>query len=231
MDDKKDFDFWYAVNNTIVHLLPSGHLETFGNTMLNYHLISEHMDSVNQIRIREGRVQAFRPQIITPTAYAQTVMEGFGEKAKQYVEWLKTHEQNIRILEYGYTLKQQSINEHTVSDTLQAVTERVTEEVKASGDPMGAVVIGVDDPWDVCLIKLVWEVIHKSVGPNINEMHQQRLLDDLDGVPRGIRNNIEEAFTAAAENPQLIQKLGKMLHKYGLFEQYQDRFFALYRKK
>ena len=66
MPDKHEFDFWYAVNNTEIVLQPQRQLETFGATMVDYHLISQLMDNANQVRVREGRLQAFRPEIITP---------------------------------------------------------------------------------------------------------------------------------------------------------------------
>ena len=230
MDGKKEFDFWYAVNNTRVILLPSSHLETFGNTNLNYHLITELMDATNQVRVRNGRLQASRPQLITPAAYAKTVLEGFSDKAREYVDWLKRHERDLRILEYGYSLKQESIKQHIVADKLEVVIESVTQQVKASTDPLAAVIVGVEEPWDVCLVKLFWEVIQRSVQTNILEMNKKRLFDDLNGVPRGIRQNIEEAFEATALNPKLIGNLSQLLKENGLFEQYQDRFFSLYRQ-
>ena len=72
------FDFWYAVRNTEVVVPPKRHLETFGNTVINYALVSELMDSVGQTRVREGRMQAERPQIVTPSAYSNMLLEGFG---------------------------------------------------------------------------------------------------------------------------------------------------------
>lgn len=67
---------------------PKRHLETFGNTIINYYLVSELMDAVGKVRVREGRMQALRPQIITPSAYSSTLLEGFGEQAQKYLEWL-----------------------------------------------------------------------------------------------------------------------------------------------
>jgi len=229
--DPDSFDFWYAVNNTDVKLMPSRHLETFGTTILNYHLITELMDSVDQIRIREGRLEAGRPQIITPDAYSQTALEGFGDEARQYVEWLKEHEQDIRILQYGYKLKQESFSEHIVTDSLEPVVERVKEAVEARGDPMSAVLVGVDDPWDVCLVRLFWEVIQKSALVNIREMQKQNLFDNEQGVPRGVRNDIEAAFKAANQDPSRIQALGAKLHALCLFNEYEDRFFSLVKSK
>ena len=229
MTEKRNLDFWYAVNNTEVVLTPSRHLETFGTTVLNYHLVSELMDSVDQIRVREGRMQASQPAIVTPEAYSKTLLEGFGEEAERYIEWLREHEQDVRILQYGYRLRQESFSEHVVTDNVKAVTERVQEEVKQSGDPLGAVVVGVDEPWDVCLVKLFWHVIRDSAQANIREMNRRNLFERVEGVPRGVRNKIEEEFLAASKDRSRINQLGQRLHALGLFEEYQDRFFSLVR--
>ena len=230
MDKDHAFDFWYAVNNTEIVLAPRRHLETFGATVLNYHLISELMDSANQVRVRAGRLQAHKPAIITPQAYAETLLEGFGDEAAKYVEWLKDHETEVRILQYGYRLRQESFSEHIVSDRLPAVVERVKKEVEERQDQMSAVVVGVDTPWDVCLVKLFWEIIQSSAVHNIRELNQRRLFDAPDGVPLGVRREIDEAFLAASRNPAMIQALGRRLQKYGLFEEYQDRFFTLIKR-
>jgi hypothetical protein len=229
VNENTSFNFWYAVNNTEIVLMPDRHLETFGSTVLNYRLISEMMDSVNQIRVREGRIQAHQPHIITPEAYSETILEGFGEQAEQYVEWLKHHEQDIRILQYGYTLKQEAFSEHIVTDNIQSVVERIKGEVAAADHPHTAVVQGVDDPWDVCLVKLFWEVIRQSAAPNIRELQKRRMFEDDRGVPRGVRNEIEGAFAAATRDPSLIEALAHTLQRYNLFGDYEDRFFSLVR--
>lgn len=221
------FDFWYAVNNTDIKILPSGHLETFGNTILNYHLVTELMDDTSRVRVREGKLEAGRPQIITPDAYAQTALEGFGEEAQQYIDWLREHEQDISVLQYGYRLKQESFHESIVSDSLGEVVERVETAVKAAEDPLSAVVVGVDEPWDVCLIRLFWEVIQRSAVFNIREMQSHKLFEREQGVPRGIRRDVDAAFQAASKNPQQIKALGARLHAMGLFDEYEDRFFSL----
>ena len=92
MSKPTKFDFWYAVNNTEIVLKPSRHLETFGSTVLNYHLITELMDNVGQVRVRQGRLEAARPQIVTPEAYANMSMEGFCDEARKYIEWLRDKE-------------------------------------------------------------------------------------------------------------------------------------------
>lgn len=227
MNEKAQFDFWYAVNNTEIIQTPSYHLETFGTTMLNYYLISQLMDSVTQVRIREGRMQANQPKIITPEAYSQTLLEGFGAEARKYIDWLKEHEQNVKVLQYGYKLKQESFSEHIVTEAIGAVVERVKKEVASKNDPLSAIVIGVDSPWDVCLVKLFWQIIQTSAGPNIQELTQQGLISSKRGILASIQKEIDAAFLAASKNPVLITALGEKLQHYNLFNEYQDRFFAL----
>ena len=67
---RKQFDFWYAVHHTKVVRGPSRALETFGETRINYRHIAELQDDPGKIRIREGRLEAHKPAIITPEAYS-----------------------------------------------------------------------------------------------------------------------------------------------------------------
>ncbi|MCL1920042.1 MAG: hypothetical protein FWG50_03030 [Kiritimatiellaeota bacterium] len=231
MDKKaRPFDFWYAVNNTEIVVPARRHLETFGNTILNYFLVCEMMDDPQRVRVREGRMQAFKPQIVAPSAYASMELEGFGEQAQRYMEWLRENEDSVRILRYGYTLKQESFSEQVVSDNLLAVLERVKAEVAAKDDPFAAVVRGVDEPWDVCLVRLFWKTIEDSAPFNIRDLHERRLFELQDGIPAGVREEIEKGFAAAARDSRLIKPLGLMLQEYGLFEHYQDRFFNLVKR-
>jgi len=64
MGKKEDFD--YAMNVTRIVMAPQSTIETFGTTTVNYMLISELMDQVNTVRVREGKMYSERPQIITP---------------------------------------------------------------------------------------------------------------------------------------------------------------------
>ncbi len=229
MNKPTKFDFWYAVNNTEILVKPTRHLETFGNTVLNYHLVSEPMDSVGQVRIRHGRLEAARPQIVTPESYASNILEGFGEEAGKYMEWLRQNENEVRILRYGYTLKQESFKEEIVTDNLEIVIERVRNDITQRKDPFSALLVGVDSPWDVCLVKLFWQTIQDSAKDNIREMSKRHLFERTNGIPNSIRSEVEEAFLAASRDGALIKPLGAKLQKLGVFEQYQDRFFALFR--
>ena len=229
MPAKTAYDFHYAVRNTDIILAPKRHIETFGNTIVNYAHVAELMDSVGQVRIREGRLQAMRPQIITPSAYANLNMEGFGEEAERYLSWLREHEDDIRILQYGYSLKQEAFSEEVVTDSLENVLGRVKKAAEAKNDPFSAVVKGVDSPWDVCLVRLFWVITRSSVADNVREMNERHLFEREAGIPHEVREEIEKGFAAAERDRSLIKPLGALLQKHGVFDHYQDRFFALMR--
>ena len=227
MTSNRKMDFHYAVDNTKIIVLPSEHLETFGHTLVNYSLLSESMDVVGETRIRTGRMQLLRPQIIAPAEYTEMLLEGFGEEARKYVEWLQENDKDVHILRYGYTLKQEAFSEEMVTAPIEEVLERVLKEVKSRDAPFDAVLRGVDSPWDVCLVKLFWSIVRRSARKNIMDMAQQHLFDKKNGIPYAVHLEVEKAFTSAEKDKSLIKELGALLQKHNVFQMYEDRFFSL----
>ena len=221
MSDQREFDFWYAVNNTEIVLRPQRILETFGATVVDYHLISQLMDNTSQVRVREGRLNAYRPEIITPSSFMEDALEGFTEaQASEYLDWLREHEHDLMILKYGFKIKNEPTSQQIITDDLAAVTERVKADQTARNKPYSAVLVGVDEPWEVCLLKLLVELVEQS-GPH----HAHELGHD----PHGHRNEIEQAFRSAASDRSKIPALADLLKRTQLFGDYEDRFFALVR--
>ena len=224
MGGKPDpFDFWYAVNNTEVMVRPRQHLETFGATTINYHLVCEMMDNPGQVRVREGNIHAYRPAILTPQHLAENILEGFEEaQAGAYMDWLKDHEKELLIIQYGFKVKKETVNDHLVTDALPAVLERVRQELNAKDNPMDALLVGVDEPWEVCLLKLLVDMVQQAAPVHYRELRQD---------PAGARHEIEAAFRAASRDAALIPLLAKTLQRHNLFKDYEDRFFALVRSR
>ena len=166
------FDRWYAAKHVKIVVSPSHELETFGNTLVNYHLVSQLDDHPGKVRVREGRLEAHQPRVITPKGFSEIVAEGFGDAARGYIEWLRDNEENFRILQYGYHLKSDNFSEQVVTDSLAAVTERVRVEVERSGDRFSAVLQGVDEPWDIALVELWRREVDRSTKKNISELRE-----------------------------------------------------------
>jgi len=157
MSSNPDFDRWYAARQVKFILSPSHPLETFGNTLVNYHLVSELPDYPGKVRVREGRLEAHPPLVITPTAANLT-------------EFLRRHDVSLAILKYGYHLKSDNFSEQILTESLATVTERVKAAVVASGDRFAAVMQGEDEPWDVALVELWRREVDKSARTNISEL-------------------------------------------------------------
>lgn len=217
----KEFDFWYAVNNTDVLELPRGRLETFGSTLINYRLITELMDAVGQVRVREGRIQSFRPEILTPQSLLDSPLEGFATgQADDFIRWLREHESDLVLLKYGFKIRHETVTESIVHDSIENVVDRVRADLQAKEDPLSALVVGVDEPWEVCLLKLLYEVVKQSAPVNAR---------DLRADPDGSRHEIEHAFRKAAGNRAMLAPLATLLNRLGKFKDYEDRFFAIVR--
>ena len=221
MSDDRTFDFWYAVHNTEVLVAPPRRLETFGTTTIDYHLVSELMDRTDQVRVREGRLQAYRPEILTPRHFAETLLEGFNEEqADRYLDWLREHERDLLILKYGFKLRKESLQESVVTDSIETVLDRVRADLRVRENPLAALVRGVDEPWEVCLVKLMVDMVQRSAAHHFAELRED---------PSGERHEIERAFSAAARDRARIPALAALLRTRGLFKEYEDRFFAVVR--
>jgi len=169
-------DFHYALENTKVILSPQKRLETFGTTVLNYHLITEEMDSVNRMRVREGRIHAHKPELVTPEHFAKLLLEGFGEKAEKYADAVSQFASQIALLKYGFTFRKDETRRYDVSGALAEVSARVRSEVESKGDPLAAVLTGVDDGWEVCLLKFALDMVLASGGEHVRDLRNHGLL-------------------------------------------------------
>jgi hypothetical protein len=169
-------DFQYAIENTRVILAPERQIASFGSTSFRFYLISELMDQVNEVRVRDGRIHAERPQILTPEHYCRLLLEGFGEKAQKYVDQLREHTRDVAVLRYGFQFRKTDVTENTVRDTMEAVIAQTKLKVERSDEPLSAVIQGVDDAWEVCLLKFTIDLIERSTGGNLGDFRRRGLV-------------------------------------------------------
>jgi hypothetical protein len=172
----KPDDFHYALENTKVVYPPQRRLETFGTTVLNYHLITEEMDAVNRMRVREGRIHAQKPELVTPDGFAKLLLDGFGEKAEKYADAVSQFASQIAVLKYGFTFRKDEIRRYDVTGPLAEVSAKVRAEVESKGDPLAAVLTGVDDGWEVCLLKFALDMVLTSGGEHVRDLRRHGLL-------------------------------------------------------
>ena len=220
----------YAARHTEILRHPRQHLSTFGITNVYYYLVTEPtykelVSDVSETVIREGRVIAERPQIVTP--YYLTRLEGFSYDARQYFDTLlRMHGADTPGLFYTYKNEPKGLN--IVSDNWPVVVAKLNAEIDKKGDPLASIIKGQDDLWDVSLLKFIYEITSRSLQSNVSQLGSRGLLGmSPGGVPVGARQRIEEMFQQVTRGEIKAHELERELHQWGIFEEYQDRFFAL----
>jgi hypothetical protein len=224
----------YAVRHTEILRHPRQHLSTFGITNVYYYLVTEPtykelVNDVNETVIREGRVIVNKPKIVTP--YYLSRLEGFSYDARRYLEMLiRMHGADAPGLFYTYKNEPKELN--IVSDSWPAVVDKLNDEIDKKGDPLASIIKGQDDLWDVSLLKFIYEITSRSLPNNISQLGSRGLLGmSHGGIPVGARQRIEELFGQVVRGECVAYELEQELNHWGAFEEYQDRFFALFKKQ
>ncbi len=171
-----DDSFHYAIENTKVVFAPERRIDTFGNTRFHFHLASELMDRVGVVRVRDGRIEAERPQIIAPSQYSKLMLEGFGEKARDFADWLESRPEKLAFFKYGFQFRKMDVVENLVHGDLEEVTSRIRAGISQAEEPLTAIIHGVDDAWEVCLLKFTVDLIQQSAGGNMTDFRRRGLL-------------------------------------------------------
>jgi len=166
--------FRYAMENAQVVVSPKQIIETFGTTSFRFIHVSELMDSVNQVRVRDGTVEAERPRIVSPHTFHKLALEGFGEDARHFADWLEAHAEQFKLLRYGFRFRKTDVKEEIVHDSMEAVLGRIKDDI--ADHPKSALLSGMDDGWEVTLLKFTMETIHRSAGENVGEWKRRGLI-------------------------------------------------------
>lgn len=172
----EEHDFRYALENTRVVVPPQGAIETFGTTHFRFLLVSELMDEIDTVRVRGGRIEAERPRIVSPHHYRKLLLEGFGESAREFADWYESNPQAFKVLQYGFQLRKTDMEESILREPMVSVLGRLEEQVSRSADPLSTLIAGVDDAWEVCLLKFTTDLIQRSAGGNMDEWKRRGLI-------------------------------------------------------
>lgn len=223
-----------AVSHTEILRPPRQTLATFGVTNIYYYLVTEPVyaslseDDVETV-VREGRVVAQRPRVVTP--YYLNRLEGFSREARRYFDLLgKNYGPDAPGLLYAYRNEPKELT--IVPGNLPAVVTRINSEIDERGERLTAIIKGEDVLWDVSLFKFIYELTRNSLKDNLMQLGSRGLLGvDAGGVPVDVRRGIEEHFMRVARGESGPDELKDELERCNLFGEYQDRFFALFKKR
>jgi hypothetical protein len=216
----------YALEHTELVRGPQQSLATFGSSVIDYYVVTELMGNLSVVR--DGKVVAERPKIVTP-AYLVNI-EGFSDQAKKYIAMMARERPYESGIFYRYKNEPKGMN--VVSEPVRQVISKLSSEIEEEQNPLSTIIRGVEESWDVSLLMFIYELTSKSVRTNVDEFNRRGFLDmDGSGVPQGARDYIEELFDRANRNLGRAPELAIELNRWGLFQEYQDRFFALFRRK
>lgn len=226
----------YALEHTELVRPPRQNLATFGITDIYYYLLTqpvytELMDATREDEtvVREGRVVAERPKIVTPY-YLLNLFQGF-EHGREYAEYLVRH--------YGssepgllYRYRNEPRETSILSSPMGSVIENLNQRIDRGDNRLVTIIKGIDELWDISLMKFIYDMTQRSLTSNVMELGMRGLLDvDSGGIPRHGRQQIEQLFREAMDERAKVSELETELRRWGLFEEYEDRFLDLFRRK
>ncbi|MFC2066728.1 hypothetical protein ACFLUO_06730 [Chloroflexota bacterium] len=224
----------YAARHTEILRPPKQSLSTFGTTNIYYYLVTEPVYSelvkeAAETVVREGRVITERPRIVTP--YYLSRLDGFSSDAKSYFDMLlNTHGPDAPGLFYTYKNEPKELN--IVADHWQAVVNKLNDEIDKRGDPLTSIIKGEDELWDVSLLKFIYEITRGSLQNNLSQLGARGLLDiDSSGIPIDARLRIEELFRQVTMGVREPRELKNELDRWNVFHEYEDKFFAIFKKR
>lgn len=215
----------YALEHTELVRAPRQQLTTFGSSVVDYYVVTELVGNVSVVR--DGRVIAERPRIVTPSYLIN--VEGFSEQARRYIAMMAREHPHESGIFYRYKNEPKGMN--VVSEPIKQVINKLDSQIEEEQKPLSTIIKGVEEVWDVSLLMFIYELSTSSLRTDIAEFDRRGLLDtDASGIPEGARHHIEELFEKVSQNLSRAPELSLELHRWGLFSEYQDRFFSLFRR-
>jgi hypothetical protein len=104
------------------------------------------------------------------------MLEGFGEKAREFADWLEQHGEELKFLRYGFQFTKSNLREEIVSGHLDHVVAEAVRHARDEGETRRAVVESIDDAWEVSLLKLAVDTARRSAGGNVEEWKRRGLI-------------------------------------------------------
>ena len=132
-------------------------------------------------------------------------------------------------MEYKYT--NEVGNSWVLSERISDVILKLGSKIDDEKDPLAAILKGPDDAWQISLMTFIMDMTWSSLRKNVSEFNSKGLFERRHGIPKFVRDELDDLFRAVESNQRTVDELGSRLQSYGLFEHYQDRFFALLGKR
>ena len=214
------------LKQTDVICQPRHALSTFGATSIDYYLVSPVEEMQDRTRLRHGQVLSEKPKILTPESWGER-FSGFGDEAKEFSDWISgQYGAALRALEYNF--KNRDMNTQVISEAPPAVTGRIRQEIEAERAGFKALIACPDAAWPLALMKFSLDETIRSFPVNVRDLDRRGLFNPDEARETQRRREIESLFTDAAQDRSKLDVLGRKLHEYGLFSEYEGRFLSFF---
>ncbi|MCH2320507.1 MAG: hypothetical protein MK384_02500 [SAR202 cluster bacterium] len=222
-----------AIEQTFVVRFPKQSLATFGVTNIKYYVVTEPIYADGDERegvVRTGQVTSERPAIITPNYFNS--IQGFSSDAYEFFrEVARDQGPNSPAIMYEYKNKPENLE--IVGGLATEIAHNISKDLNSRQEEMSVVMVGVDELWDVALLKFIYEFTASSVSSNVQDFTSRGLLtprNDLGGIPAAAAQQLEALFQEVEQGDRAsVDILKQELDRWGVFPFYQDRFLSLFR--
>lgn len=236
----------YALEETEILKEPDKLISTSSPTTLNFYVLVEpaYLEIVEnegpETRIREGKISWEKPKLLTPDYLLDT--EGFSSEAQEALNMMVRQYPDLASIMYKMRYKREEERDTTVPYKIMEAYRRIENKIEDEEAPFSVVIKGVDELWDVSLMKYVQELMAKSaVKSQIPDYENKGFLRkegmgfsitrNLEGLPLVAHEEIEEMFSRVQQGDMDPGLLKKELDRWGVFPAYEDRFFNLFKKE
>ena len=214
-----------AMQKTELIRAPKRRLATFGSTTMEYYVVTELTEQMSAVR--DGQVLAERPRIVTP--YYLLHVEGFSESARRFLGIMA--QQNPHEAGIFYTYRNEPHSMNVVSEPLGVVVGNLSSRLESEDRPLSAIIRGVEDVWDLAVMMFIYDLTRRAAGGNYADFQRHGLLNmDESGLPAAARQQIELLFAVAREDRSRASQLVTELNRWGVYQEYEDRFLALFKR-
>jgi len=237
-----------AMEETSVILDPKELISSYSSTTVRYYMLTvpmyldfEGRANDSETIIREGKITWQKPKLLTPSYMLR--VEGFSDEARKAFEMIASEDNDLAMILYKLKLAKDAEKMDIVSESLNTVLNKIIDDINKRGEKHTAIVKGVDEFWDVSLSKFAQELMTKSAYfsqlPDMMERNDIGMNSkgfpvvtrDSLGIPLAARKEIEILFKLFEKGEVKPSKLKGELDRWGVFEQYQDRFLRHFKKK
>lgn len=204
---------------------PKRRLSTFGNSKIDYYLVTDVPGLPDRSKLRMGQVTAERPAIITHQTLKDR-FSGFGDESLEYVNWLTSHfGEALKGLEYNFKNEPTTTKIELITPDL--LTQKLLTELDKESTSPYTLLKSSDQLWELSIMKFIVEETLASFAGNYQELRDRGFFESEPRSRGGKEHEIQMLFDRARTDRTLIPVLGKKLKDYSLFEKFQDAFFDL----